>query len=336
MSGSFPIVPIVIGVLVVIVVIWGIGAYNRFVQLRNMIEQSWRQVDVELNRRYELIPNIVETVKGYAGYERGTLEGVTALRNQAAALASQSNGQPTAERAQVESQLSAMVHNRIVSVEAYPDLKANANFLALQQELVATEDRIANGRRFYNANVGTYNTKIQSFPGNLIANFAKFQNANYFEAPDQARTATRVDFTGFGSQPPVPPQAQPPYGAVPQVPAQPPYNAVPPAPVQAPYNAVPQAPGQAPYSAVPQVSAQPPYNAVPPAPVQAPYNAVPQAPAQPPYGTVPQAPAQPPYNAAPQAPIPPQAQPEYGTPPQAPSQQVPPTFEPPQQPYPPQ
>jgi LemA protein len=310
MSSGFPIVPVVIGVLVVVIVVWGIGAYNGFVRLRNMIEQSWRQVDVELNRRYELIPNIVETVKGYTGHERGTLEGVTALRNQAAALAAQSNGQPTAERAQVESQLSAMVHNLIVSVEAYPELKANANFLALQQELAATEDRVANGWRFYNANVGDYNTKIESFPGNLIANFAKFQHANYFEAPDQSRMAPRVDFTGFGSQPPVAPQAQPPYGTAPQVPSQPPYGSVPPA--QPTYNAVPQAPIQPPYNAVPP--AQPPYGAVPQAPVQAPI----QPPVQPEHGT------------------PPQAQTPYGQAPQTPDQQLPPTFEPPQQPYPPQ
>ncbi len=137
----------VVVVIGLIAVLWGVGVYNRFVKGRNLIQESWRQIDVELNRRYDLIPNLIETVRGFAAHERNTLEEVTRLRNTAASLASQSHGAPSQQRAAVESELGQAVRNLIVSVEAYPDLKSNVNFLELQRELTDTEDRIAAGRR---------------------------------------------------------------------------------------------------------------------------------------------------------------------------------------------
>ena len=190
---------LIIFLVVVLSVVYGVVMFNRMVRARNLIQEAWRQVDVELNRRYDLIPNLLETVRGYSTHERAVLESVTSLRGQATTLAQQSGGGPSQQRAQLEQQLSGAVHSLIVSVEAYPDLKSNQNFLALQQQLAETEDRIANGRRYYNATVGNYNTMIESFPGNLVAGTAKFTRATYFEANDQSiRQAPRVD---FGSTP---------------------------------------------------------------------------------------------------------------------------------------
>lgn len=182
--------------LVVLAAVWGISSYNGFVKQRNVIQESWRQVDVELNRRYELIPNLVETVRAFAAHERNTLEEVTRLRNQASGLAHQQAGDvPTAERAQLEGQLSGAVHNLLVSVEAYPELRSDRNFLELQRELTETEDRIAAGRRFYNANVRAYNTRVESLPSNFIANASHFEKAAYFEVTDAAvRQAPDVNF----------------------------------------------------------------------------------------------------------------------------------------------
>ncbi|HOA89039.1 MAG TPA: LemA family protein [Propioniciclava tarda] len=187
---------LILVILVVAAVLWAVGAYNGFIKQRNLIQESWRQVDVELNRRYELIPNLVETVRAYAAHERNTLEEVTRLRNQAAALAqSAGGGSATTQRAEVESALSGAVHNLLVSVEAYPELRSNQNFLELQRELTDTEDRIAAGRRFYNANVRNYNTRVESIPSNIIANSFKFEKAAYFEVNDPAvRKAPDVNF----------------------------------------------------------------------------------------------------------------------------------------------
>ena len=218
------IIVIILLVLVVILALVGFSMYNGFVKGRNTIQESWRQVDVELNRRYELLPNLVETVRAYAAHERNTLEDVTRLRNQAAQVSqADSGGLPSAQRSQVEEQLSGAVRNLIVSVEAYPDLKSNQNFLALQSQLVETEDRIANGRRYYNANVAAYNTRVESVPSNVIAGLAHFEKATYFEVNDPAvRQAPSVSFGeiayrgegdqgGAFQQPPAPGQfAQPP------------------------------------------------------------------------------------------------------------------------------
>lgn len=190
---SIAIVLIVVLIVLAIIAVVMVGSYNSFVKDRNKIQESWRQVDVELNRRYELLPNLVETVRGYAAHERNTLEDITRLRGQAQSLAQ--SGAPSQERAQIEEQLTGAVRGLMVSVEAYPDLKSNQNFLELQRQLTETEDRIANGRRFYNANVRQYNTRVESVPSNIIAGMFKFEKATYFEVTDpQARVAPSVNF----------------------------------------------------------------------------------------------------------------------------------------------
>lgn len=198
----------IIAVLVVLALVLFVAPYNNFVKMRNQIQESWRQVDVELNRRYELIPNLVETVRAYAAHERNTLEEVTRLRNMAASMAQQQGGAaPNDQRADVEAQLSGAVRNLLVSVEAYPDLKSNQNFLELQRELTDTEDRIAAGRRFYNANVRNYNTKIEQVPSNIVANMFKFEKASYFEVNDAAvRQAPDVNFGEISYRGPEPQQ----------------------------------------------------------------------------------------------------------------------------------
>jgi LemA protein len=191
---------VILLVIVIGLAFYAVSLYNGFVRSRNLIQESWRQIDVELNRRYDLIPNLVETVRAYAAHERNTLENVTRLRNQAAALAGQ--GGASAERAQAEEALSGAVRGLMVSVEAYPDLKSNVNFLELQRELTATEDRIAAGRRFYNANVRNYNTQVESFPSVLVANMFKFEKATYFEVNDQqVRQAPQVSFGEISERP---------------------------------------------------------------------------------------------------------------------------------------
>ena len=156
--------------LVVVVGLWVVVTYNGFVRLRNIVEESWKQIDVELHRRYDLIPNLVETVKGYAGHERGTFEAVTAARAAAA-----TPGSTPAEQAQQENMLTGALRQLFAVAEAYPDLKANTNFLELQTQLTETEDRIAAGRRFYNANVRTFNTKVQTVPANIVAEHVQLQ-----------------------------------------------------------------------------------------------------------------------------------------------------------------
>ncbi len=217
-------------VLLLVVALAGvlfIGPYNSFVKMRNSIQESWRQIDVELNRRYELIPNLIETVRAYAAHERNTLEEITRLRNQAASMAhSPQGGAPTEQRSQIEEQLSGAVRNLIVSVEAYPDLKSNQNFLELQRELTDTEDRIAAGRRFYNANVRQYNTKVEQVPSNIVANMFHFEKATYFEVNDPAvRQAPNVNFGEIsyrGDQPPAPSVAAGMGNQLPSQPSQPP------------------------------------------------------------------------------------------------------------------
>ncbi len=179
-------------VIIVVVVLLGVifGAmYNSLIKLRNVVQESWAQIDVELKRRHDLIGNLVETVKGYASHERGTLDEVTQARAQA-----MSPGQGPADSAKSEAALSqALVKLQAVS-EAYPDLKANQNFMALQQELSSTEDRIASARRYYNANVRNLNTKVETLPTNVIAGIANVAKAEYFEAEGIERQAPQVSF----------------------------------------------------------------------------------------------------------------------------------------------
>ena len=187
-------------VILVIVVVLGIifaALYNGLVKLRNVVQESWAQIDVELKRRHDLIGNLVETVKGYAAHERGTLDEVTHAR--AAAMAP---NQSPAQAAQTEGELSRALVNLQAVSEAYPDLKANQNFMALQNELGSTEDRIASARRYYNANVRALNTKVQTLPTNVIAGMAGVSKAEYFETEGIARETPRVDFGTSGSSAP--------------------------------------------------------------------------------------------------------------------------------------
>ena len=166
---------IVLGVVVLILLI-GVLSYNRFVSQKNLIRNSWANIDTELKRRYDLIPNLVETVKGYASHERETLEAVVKARAAAAA----SSGTP-AEQAAAEGPLIGALRQLFAVAEAYPDLKANENFLQLQGELSNTEDRLQAARRFYNANVQAYNTRVQAFPSSIVAGMFKFDNEQFFE-----------------------------------------------------------------------------------------------------------------------------------------------------------
>ncbi|HVF06474.1 MAG TPA: LemA family protein [Frankiaceae bacterium] len=167
-------------------------SYNRFVRQRNLVEESWRQVDVELRRRYDLIPNLVETVKGYAAHERATFEAVT----QARAIA-QAHGGTRADQGRDETELTRSLRGLLAVAEAYPALKADQHFRQLQSQLAETEDRIAAGRRFYNANVRAYNTRIDAFPSSLIAGMFGFEKAEYFEVEEAAaRAAVPVQMDG--------------------------------------------------------------------------------------------------------------------------------------------
>ena len=194
---------IVLGVVAVLAVAVAVS-YNRFVRQRNLVHESWRQIDVELKRRHDLIPNLVETVKGYATHERGTLEEV--MRARSAAMA---GSQTPAQAAQTEGILSQALGRLIAVAEAYPDLKANQNFLALQQELTSTEDRIASSRRYYNALVRDLNTKVETVPSNVVANLFNVNRAEYFETPASEAAVPSVSFGDqapgtFGSAPGAP------------------------------------------------------------------------------------------------------------------------------------
>ena len=185
---TFVIIAIV--VVVVILAIALITSYNRFVKQRNLIQESWRQIDVELHRRHDLIPNLVETVKGYAAHERGVFEAVTQARAQAA-----SPGSTPGEQAQQENLLTGALRQLFAVAEAYPDLKASTNFQQLQAQLAETEDRIAAGRRFYNGNVRGLNTRVESFPSNIVAKLFHFVRAEYFQADDpETRANPQVSF----------------------------------------------------------------------------------------------------------------------------------------------
>ena len=174
--------------LLVVVGIYLVITYNGLVSLRNKIENAWAQIDVQLKRRYDLIPNLVETVKGYAAHERQTLEAVIQARNVAL------NAQGPHDQAEAENLISGALKSVFALAEAYPDLKANQNFLNLQEELSGTEGRIAYARQYYNDSVFRYNTKIQSFPGNVLANIFRFSEREYFQADDESRGPTQVRF----------------------------------------------------------------------------------------------------------------------------------------------
>ena len=177
--------------IIVILVIWIIGIYNGLVRLRNQTKNAWSQIDVQLKRRFDLIPNLIETVRGYMEHERGTLEAVTNARNLAQSVA---NGTP-GERAAAEGQLGSALARLLVVVENYPNLKANQNFLALQEELTGTENKISFSRQYYNDSVLAYNNKIQMFPSNVVANMSGFKQGEFFEVTAPAeREAPKVNF----------------------------------------------------------------------------------------------------------------------------------------------
>lgn len=174
--------------IIVIVLLWAVVIYNGFIKLRNLVQESWRQVDVELQRRYDLIPNLIETVKGYAAHERSVFEEVTRAR--ASVMGSHAG---PADRAVQEDALSSAISRLFAVAENYPQLRASENFMSLQSELSNTEDRIAAGRRFYNANVRSINTKVETFPPNIIAGMFNFTKAEYFEISDpEARQAPQM------------------------------------------------------------------------------------------------------------------------------------------------
>jgi LemA protein len=186
-----PIVLFLLAILaaVVVVAVWAVGIYNGLVRLRNQVKNSWSQIDVQLKRRHDLIPNLVETVKGYAGHEKQTLENVTQARSRAVSATG------VEAQGQAEGELSAALGRLMVVVEQYPDLKANQNFLALQEELTSTENRIGFSRQHYNDEVMTYNTRIQSFPPNIIAGMFGFVKEAFFEIQDEkAREVPKVQF----------------------------------------------------------------------------------------------------------------------------------------------
>ena len=180
---------IVIIVVVVVIVAVLAGMYNGLVKRRNQVDNSWSQIEVQLKRRHDLIPNLVEAVKDYMSYEQETLTNVTKAR---AAAIDAANAGPQAQ-AQAENVLTGTLKSLFAVVESYPDLKANQNVLSLQEELSSTENKIAFARQFYNDSVLTYNNKIQMFPSNLIAGMFNFTTRQFFEAPEGDRAVPAVD-----------------------------------------------------------------------------------------------------------------------------------------------
>ena len=184
-----PLLPLLLIAIIVVLAVLVVATYNTLVRLRNRIDAAWAQIEVQLKRRYDLIPNLVEAVKGYAAHESATLEKVTQAR------ASAINAQGPAATAQADNALSGALKSLFAVSEAYPDLKANQNFLNLQEELTGTEDKIAYARQFYNDTVLKFNTKIQSVPANMIAGPFHFEQREYFEADDDSRGPVKVSFS---------------------------------------------------------------------------------------------------------------------------------------------
>ncbi|MBP9748269.1 MAG: LemA family protein [Candidatus Pacebacteria bacterium] len=181
---EYMIILIILGV----VLLWAVLTYNGFVGLVNRAKEAWADIEVQLKRRYDLIPNLVNTVKGYATHESSAFENVTKARNMAMGASG-----PTAEHAQAENMLTGALKSVFALAEAYPDLKANQNFLALQAELSDTENKIQAARRFYNTNVRDLNIKVESVPSNLIANLAHFSKMEFFDLADNDAAQNPVE-----------------------------------------------------------------------------------------------------------------------------------------------
>ena len=219
-------VAIIVDIVIVVLLLLGLMvSYNRFVSGRNAVQNSWADVDTELKRRYDLVPNLVNTVQGYAAHERGVFEEVARTRSAAQAA------QGPAESSATEGPFVQALGRLFAVAENYPDLKANQNFLQLQATLTDTEDRIQSSRRVYNANVQQFNRRVQAFPSNIIAGWFHFQNAQFFNIPDAERAtvaeAPRVDFSNitqnvYGSPTAQSPAAQTPAPAAPSTGAPPP------------------------------------------------------------------------------------------------------------------
>ncbi len=177
------IVYIVLGVLI----LWGVASYNGFIRRRNRADEAWADIEVQLKRRYDLIPNLVSSVKGYAAHESGTFEKVTEARAKAI------SAQGVAGHSAADGELAGALKSLFAVAEAYPDLKANTNFLELQRELADTENKIQAARRFYNANVRDLNTALEVFPSNLIGKMFSFTNKDFFDIPDDGVESKPVE-----------------------------------------------------------------------------------------------------------------------------------------------
>ncbi len=179
---------LIVLIVLALVIVFGIGIYNALVTLKNRADEAWSDIDVQLKRRYDLIPNLINTVKGYATHEKELFEKVTAART-----AAMSAGTP-AEKEQAENMLSGTLKSLFAVSENYPDLKANQNFLELQRELTDTEDKIQASRRFYNGNVRDFNIKIETFPSNIVAGMLNFSKREFFAADEAEKENVKVQF----------------------------------------------------------------------------------------------------------------------------------------------
>jgi LemA protein len=207
-SGGLIVLLVIIGIVVVLGIVL-VGMYNGMVSARLRVKEAWSGIDVQLKRRSSLIPNLVETVRGYAAHEREVLENVTRAR-------ARLDNATSAQDAALANNMLTQALGRLFAVsEAYPDLKANENFLALQTELSDTEDKIAYARQFYNRNVLSYNTSIQTFPNVVIAGMFRFMPEEFFEAEEEAREDVTVSFANPPAGSPTPPPPAPPPSAPP-------------------------------------------------------------------------------------------------------------------------
>ena len=180
---------VIVAVIAVIVLVI-IGMYNGLIRLKNRVDEAWSDIDVQLKRRYDLIPNLIETVKGYASHERETLEKVVEARSRAMGI----QGGDSKAKAEAENMLSSTLKSIFALSESYPDLKANQNFVELQRELSDTENKIMASRRFYNTNVRDFNTKLQVFPTNIFGNMLGFKSREFFQAEEDEKKNVEVKF----------------------------------------------------------------------------------------------------------------------------------------------
>lgn len=178
----------IIIIIIVVLILWLISTYNSLITSRNRVDEAWADIEVQLKRRYDLIPNLVETVKGYASHEKGVFEKVTEARTRAL------SAKTMKEHAEAENMLSGTLKTLFAVAENYPDLKASQNFLELQRELTDTEDKIQAARRFYNGNVRDFNIKIQIFPNNLVAGWLKFTSREFFDMDEKEKEVPSVKF----------------------------------------------------------------------------------------------------------------------------------------------